>query len=115
MRVQNISKRKYVHSILNERRQAEMIILHPGEALEVPDIVAEQWIKTGEVVKYADPDEVEKLKAELEELKAQKKADKTEKEPTLEELKKEADKLGITYARNIGAAKLAERIAKAKK
>ena len=114
MRVQNISKRKYVHSVLNERKQAVMIILEPGQNLEVPDEVAEQWLKSGEVIKYADPDEVEQLKAELEALKEAKKGDNTKKEPSLDDLKKEADELGITYARNIGYAKLAQKIKDAK-
>lgn len=111
MKVQNKSKRCYVHSVLNERKQAEMLILRPGENKEVPDEVAEQWLKTGEVIKYADPVEVEALKAELAALKA---AKEDVKEKSLEDLKKEADELGITYAKNIGAAKLAEKIAEAK-
>lgn len=113
MRVQNISKRKYVHSVLNEKRQAVMLILEPGQNLEVPDKVAEQWLKSGEVIKYADPDEVETLKAKLAELEA-KEAEKEDKKPSLDDLKKEADELGISYARNIGYAKLAQKIADAK-
>lgn len=104
MRVQNISKRKYVHSVLTERRQANMLILNPGENKEIPDEVAEQWLKTGEVIKYADPVEVEQLKAELAALKAEK------QEKTLDDLKKEADELGIKYVKNIGFAKLQEKI-----
>lgn len=111
MLVENKSKRKYVHSILNARRQAELLILNPGEHKEIPDEVAEAWIKTGEVIKYADPNEVEKLKKELAELKAEKQA---EVKKSLDELKKEADELGITYAKNIGAAKLQEKINQAK-
>ena len=120
MRVQNISKRRYVHSVLNEKRQAVLLILEPGQNLEVPDKVAEQWLKSGEVIKYADPDEVEQLKAKLAELEAKQEEDKKEavkpeeKEPSLDDLKKEADELGITYARNIGYAKLAQKIADAK-
>lgn len=112
MRVQNKSKRMFVHSVLNAKKQAELLTLSPGENKEIPDEVAKQWLKSGEVIKYADPEEIEKLKAELAELKS-KKEDK--KEPSLDDLKKEADKLGITYAKNIGAAKLAEKIAIAKK
>ncbi len=111
MRVQNKCKHAFVHSVLNDKRQPEMIILRPGENREVPDEVAEQWLKTGDVIKYADPDELTKVKAELEELKA-KQNDGAEK--SLDELKKEANELGISYAPNIGAAKLAEKIAKAK-
>lgn len=111
MKVQNKSKRCYVHSVLNEKKQAEMLILRPGENKEIPDEVAEQWLKTGEVIKYADPVEEEALKAELAALKA---AKENVKEKSLDELKKEADELGIQYAPNIGAAKLAQKIAEAK-
>lgn len=116
MRVQNKSKRMYVHSVLNERKQAVMLILRPGENMEVPDEIAKQWLKSGEVIKYADPDEVETLKAKLAELEAKQAEDKEEesKEPSLDDLKKEADKLGITYAKNIGYAKLAKKIEDAK-
>lgn len=117
MLVENKSKRMYVHSILNSKRQAEMLILNPGEHAEIPDEVALQWIKTGEVIKYADPVAVEKekaakekevaaLKAEIERLKAEAKS--------IDDLKKEADELGISYAKNIGAAKLQEKIDKFK-
>lgn len=109
MLLQNISKRKYVHSNLNAKRQAELLTLNPGEHKEIPDEVAKQWLKTGEVIKYADPNEVEKLKAELEALKAEK------KEKSLDELKAEADELGISYAKNIGKAKLQEKIDEFKK
>ena len=108
MLVENKSKRKYVHSILDDKRQAQMLILNPGEHKEIPDDVAEQWLKTGEVIKYADPQEVVKLREELASLKAEK------QEKSLDELKKEADELGITYAKNIGIAKLQEKINQAK-
>ena len=112
MLVENKSKRMYVHSVLNEKKLAEMLTLKPGEHKNIPDEIAEQWLKTGEVIKYADPVEVEALKAELAALKAEKKVEPKEK--SLDELKKEADKLGITYAKNIGAAKLQEKINQAK-
>ena len=112
MLVENKSKRMYVHSVLNEKKQAEMLTLKPGEHKNIPDEIAEQWLITGEVIKYADPVEVEALKAELAALKAEKKVEPKEK--SLDELKKEADKLGITYAKNIGAAKLQEKINQAK-
>ena len=167
MLVENKSKRMYVHSVLNAKRQAEMLILNPGEHKEIPDDVAKQWLKTGEVIKYADPvavekekaakeKEVEALKAEIERLKAEAKEkpaaeNKPEtdgdganvtpdnpdnkkdgeqivagdggvfdengepaKEKSLDELKAEADELGISYAKNIGAAKLQEKINKFK-
>lgn len=107
MFLENKSKRMYVHSVLNEKRQAEMIVLRPGEHKNIPDEVAKQWLLSDEIIEYADPNELAKVKAELAALKA-KESEKAEK--SLDELKKEADELGIQYAKNIGAAKLAEKI-----
>lgn len=119
MRLENISKRTYQHSILGDDKQVKVISLEPGKNKEIPDEVALQWLKSGEVRKYIAPEEVqakeealkaenEALKKELEALKA-KQADK--KEITeLEKLKQEADALGIQYPANIGEAKLRERI-----
>lgn len=109
MRVLNKSKRMYVHSVLNARRQAELLTLSPGENKEIPDKIAEQWLRGGEVVKFAAPEEVEELKAKIAKLEAEKNI------KPLDELKKEADELGIKYAKNIGAVKLAERIEEFKK
>lgn len=100
--------------------------LAPGSDIKVPDEVAEIWLATGDIVEYVDPteakakenkaaDEMAKLKkenktlkAELEKLKAEAKAKEGTK--TLEELKKEADDLGIEYAKNISAKTLQEKI-----
>lgn len=100
MRLENKSKRNYVHSVMNAKMQVELIILRPGENKEIPDEVAKSWIKSDEVVEYVDPkqakaeksaleDENKKLKAEIEELKAQKPAN-TDKPKTKTQSKTKA-------------------------
>ena len=115
-----------------------------GAAAEVPEHIAKIWLEFPGVKKYIEPAEAEKaakeakareaellkeneaLKAKLAELEAKESAtEKAEKEADenpaldskaldLEALKKEADVLGIKYPQNIGAEKLAEKIAEAK-
>lgn len=76
MKVENKCKHAFCHSILNEKMQVEMIILKPGEHKDVPDEVAKQWLKTGDVIEYADPEELAKVKAELEAMKSKKEESK---------------------------------------
>lgn len=108
-----------------------------GSTADIPEEIAEKWLKINGVEEYIAPADLEKaaqeakakadaekialqeenvrLLAEIERLKAaQKDEDKDKGEKTLEELKAEADALGIEYAANIGAAKLQEKINKAK-
>lgn len=116
MKVQNKSRRTYQHSFFNTKGALEIINLRPGCSLEVDDEVAKVWLKTGDVVEYADPKEQAKLaneNAKLKEELAKLKGESAETK-SIEDLKKEADELGITYAKNIGAAKLQEKINKAK-
>lgn len=118
MLIQNKSQRIYQHSFFNDKGALEIISIAPHQVKDVDAAIAAPWLKTGDVVEYADPkaqaslkDENEKLKAELAALKG-----KTENKPevSLEELKKEADALGIKYAPNIGVKKLSEKIKLAK-
>lgn len=90
MKVENKCKHAFCHSILNEKMQVEMIILKPGEHKDVPDEVAKQWLKTGDVIEYADPEELAKVKAELEAMKSKKEESK-EAAPT-KSTKKAAEK-----------------------
>lgn len=117
MKIQNKSRRTYQHSELDGNGKIVIVDIKPNEIKDVSESIAQAWLKTGDVVEYADPkdqaklqDENAKLKAELAALKGE--APKAEK--SLEELKKEADALGIVYAKNIGAKKLAEKIEAAK-
>lgn len=113
--------------------------LPKGKTADIPEHIAKIWLEIPGVKKYIEPAEAEKaqkeakarevellkeneaLKAKLAELEAEdKEAEKAEKEADekaaldLEALKKEADALGIKYPINIGAEKLAEKIAEAK-
>ena len=122
MRVYNKSSRKYQHSEFNKENKLVTIELLPKTDAEIPDEIAEKWLKTGEVVEYVKPEdakakqaeleaEIAKLKAENEALKAEKsKDDKPKDGETLEALKEEATKLGIQFAPNIGADTLKARI-----
>ena len=125
MKLYNKSKRAYQHSYFDDKNKLVSITLLPKETKEIDDTIAEIWLKTGEVVEYADPKEVKetqakledenaKLKAEIEALKAElSTADKKEDEvkvDELAELKKQADELGIAYPQNIGVAKLKAKI-----
>lgn len=108
MKIQNKSKRTYQHSELDGLGQITIIDIKPGEIKEVNEKIAEVWLKTGDVVEYADPKDQAELKDENAKLKAELAALKGKQ--SIDELKKEADKLGIKYAKNIGADKLAEKI-----
>lgn len=122
MRVYNKSSRKYQHSEFDKDNKLVTIELLPKTDAEIPDEIAKKWLKTGEVVEYVKPEdakakqaeleeEIAKLKAENEKLKAnQAKEDEPEDGETLEALKEEATKLGIQFAPNIGADTLKARI-----
>lgn len=107
--------------------------LPKGKTADIPEHIAKIWLEIPGVKKYIEPAEAEKaqkeakareaellkeneaLKAKLAELEA--KDEKPALDPKaldLEALKKEADVLGIKYPQNIGAEKLAEKIAEAK-
>ncbi len=109
-----------------------------GSTADIPDEIAEKWLKINGVEKYIAPADLDKaakeakvkadaekaalqeenarLLAEIEKLKGVKavEEDKGVIEKTLDELKAEADALGIEYAPNIGAAKLLGKINKVK-
>lgn len=89
MKVENKCKHAFCHSVLNEKMQVEMIILKPGEHKDVPDEVAKQWLKTGDIIEYADPEELAKVKAELEAMKSKK---EESKEASAKSAKKAAEK-----------------------
>lgn len=108
--------------------------LPKGGKAEIPDDIAQDWLTIPGVERYIEPAELEKAVKEAEEkakaemkalqdenaeLKAkiadlEKVAKEAEEKAKLEALKAEADSLNIEYPANIGAAKLQEKIDKAK-
>ena len=115
MKVQNISKRSYCHADLGEDCRAKLLILKPNEIKDVPDKVAESWLKSGEVIEYVAPADAKKLQAELDKLKAENAKLKGEDNNELDRdlLKKQADELGIEYAKNISTKALYEKVKQA--
>lgn len=61
VKIKNISTRTYMH--LN-------YICKPEQVMEIPQEIADIWFKGGEIVKYAAPEDTEKLKKENKALKA---------------------------------------------
>lgn len=89
MKLQNKSKRTYVHSYLNDKFALTILDLKPGEIKDIPDNIAKSWLKSNEIVEYVAPqeakaleDENAKLKKELKKLKETKKTNKTNKPKT---------------------------------
>lgn len=110
MKVKNIAKKPYCYSKLDENYKLDMVIIKPNEVKEVSKEIAESWLKTGKVIEYVEPADVKSLEKEIEQLKAENNKLKGTCELDREALKKEADELGITYAKNIGAEKLLAKI-----
>lgn len=81
MKVHNKSKRTYQHSELNKDGKIRIIDIKPDEIKDVPDAIAKVWLKTGDVIEYADPKEQAQLQNENEKLKAELAALKKEKKP----------------------------------
>ena len=86
MRLENISKRTYQHSILKDDMKVEILELKPGQNKEIPDEIAKQWLKTGEVREYISPVEAKAVEETL-------KAEKSELEKENEKLKAELEAL----------------------
>ena len=120
MKLQNKSKNAFQASYYNDKMQLVIIEIQAGEIKDITDEkIAKQWLSTGKVVEFSDPAEakakekellaeIEKLKAENAELKGNEKEE--EKPLSIDDLKKIADELGVSYANNIGIKKLQEKI-----
>ena len=78
-----------------------------GEIAEVDNYIAQILLKIDGVSEYAEPQDMRKLEEENAKLRAQL---ENNQEKTLDELKAEADELGIKYAKNISAKTLQKRI-----
>ena len=90
MILENTGRRKFIHTTLNNLGKVDVLILAPKQHKEVPDEIAKQWLKSGEVREYVAPEDAkakekaliaenEALKKELEELKAKAETKKKKK------------------------------------
>ena len=80
--------------------------INPGEVKEVSDKLAKVLVNQPNVEEFVAVEDAKKLENENAELK---------RELALVEAKAKADKLGISYAKNIGLEKLLEKIEKFEK
>lgn len=71
MILKNNTKRKYVHSYLDENAKLKMIVLQPNCILEVPQEVADSWLKIPGIIEYVEPKKVKEIEAENAKLKAE--------------------------------------------
>lgn len=119
MKIKNISKRKYLHYLGKDKEGKNIFaVLLPKETKEIPDDVAQIWLKTGDIVKVDDGSkdkEIARLKAENEKLKAQQ-SEKTGDDSLKEELLEKCKKLGIRVTNpNTKIETLQKKIAEAEK
>lgn len=102
MKLENKSKNRIAYNDKN----GVLRFINIGEIAEVDDDIAKLILKFDGVREYAEPKDVKRLEEENAKLKAQ----LENKTKSLEELKAEADALGIKYAKNISAKTLQKRI-----
>lgn len=100
MKLENKSTRDYMYS-----NGIKVAIFHKGDVLECDDKIAKILLKQDGVIEVVDKDEVEKLKAEIANLKAKK-----EETLTRKEMLAIAEKKGLKFPKNISNARLAELI-----
>lgn len=102
MKLENKSKNRIAYHDKSGRLQ----FINIGAIAEVDNDIAKLILKFDGVKEYAEPKDVKRLEEENAKLKAQ----LENKTKSLDELKAEADSLGIKYAKNIGAKKLQQKI-----
>lgn len=98
MKLENKSPRDYMYA-----ENGKVAIFKKETVITVADDVAEKLLKLPDIVEVVDKEDVEKLKAELAELKA-------EKTLSRQEMLKIAEEKGLKFPKNISNAKLAELI-----
>lgn len=95
MKLENISRRTYQHSTMNEKREVKILELKPKQVKDIPDEIAKIWLLSGEVREYIAPAEAKEKEAKAE---AEKKALEAENEALkkeLEALKAEKEKAPV--------------------
>lgn len=103
----NNSKRTYQHNITTEYGNVKFYTIGPKEKKEVPDNIAEIWLKSKEIELFKDNKELEEKDAEIARLKAQLNGGFN-----LKELREEAKSKGIKKAHLMGVDKLREVLGK---
>lgn len=96
MLVQNKSKRKYVHTSLDKQYRLILLELKPQEIKDIPDEIAKTWVKSGEVIEYAEPAKAKELEAENQKLKDELKKLKETKPATKKTTAKKSTKSKTT-------------------
>lgn len=94
MKLYNKSTHPFSHAYLNNDKETVYLILKPQKTLDVPDDIAELWLKYDGVEKYVAPEDIEKAaaekaKAKEDEIKAKVKAEAQEE---IDKLKAELEK-----------------------
>lgn len=98
MKLENKSPRDYMYA-----ENGKVAIFKKETVITVADDVAKKLLKLPDIVEVVDKEDVEKLKAELAELKA-------EKTLSRQEMLNIAEEKGLKFPKNISNAKLAELI-----
>lgn len=99
MKLENKSPRDYMYA-----ENGKVAIFKKETVITVADDVAKKLLKLPNIVEVVDKEDVEKLKAELAELKAENKT------LSRQEMLKIAEEKGLKFPKNISNAKLAELI-----
>ena len=96
MKLENKSPRDYMYA-----ENGKVAIFKKETVITVADDVAKKLLKLPDIVEVVDKEDVEKLKAELAELKAEKKT------LSRQEMLKIAEEKGLKFPKNISNVKLA--------
>ena len=99
MKLENKSPRNYMYA-----ENGKVAIFKKDTTIEVAEDVAKKLLKLPDIAEAVDKEDVEKLKAEIEALKAEKKT------LSRQEMLKIAEEKGLEFKKNISNAKLAELI-----
>lgn len=106
MKVINNSKNRIAYHDSNK----VLRFINVGEVAEVEEYLAKILLQIDGVEEYAEPKDLRKLEEENAKLKAQLENGDGTTPSELDKLKAEADELGIKYAKNIGAKTLQKKI-----
>ena len=92
MILENKSERTFQHSYIDKNKKLVTLNLKPNTHMEIPNKVAEIWLKTGEVVEYVDPAEAKKAAEEAEKIQAELEKENADLKAYIKKLEAEAKK-----------------------